>query len=113
MTTAASVRRVDLSLDPGTTFIVAESEARSAAYRTEGTPLSLVAWWDSDCALGGAPDGADPSTYREAAEHAERRGAVCRVHVNRGQYEYFYGHPGSDTEAAGDSSEPAMTPSRL
>jgi len=99
MTTATSaIPRLDLAVDAGSNFVAAERQARATAQQAAGGSVSLMAWWDSDRATGGPSRACACDSYAGVAGYAEQHGASCRVHVNRGQYEFFYG--GSAEEGA-------------
>lgn len=95
MTTVISIDRVDLALHPGVNFVAAETNARQMAMEHQPGFQALVAWWDDDRRLGSPADARTKHDYSAVARFAQGQSATLRVHVNRGQYEFFYKRSGA------------------
>jgi hypothetical protein len=97
MTPVSCIERIDLALHPSVNFVAAESSARELAAEHQPGFQALVAWWDDERGLGGPADARIRNGYSAVAQYARDQSASLRIHVNRGQYEFFYKSSGDAT----------------
>jgi hypothetical protein len=91
----AQMIRTSLSTDSRLGYTRVEQQARQVAGRP-GEKLTLIAWWDSSARTGGPREACADETIACVSQYAAHHGASYHVHVNNGQYDFFYGAPSAD-----------------
>jgi hypothetical protein len=61
--------------------------------------LLLVGWWDSKASAGGPVEACGDENHGCVTKYASNHGAVHRVVVDGGDYEFYYAVAPRDTEA--------------
>lgn len=75
----------------------AQQEARSRACEGE-KDLRLIAWFDRERNTGGPEPACKGEPPKCVRDYAASHGGECRVMVNDGEYEFYFGRTGPDVE---------------
>ena len=108
-----SLEKVELALNPGVGWVAVERRASRLARDHQPGSQALVAWWDDERGLAGPASVLADDGYASVARYARDQSATLRIHVNRGQYEFFYKRSGKAAleSASHDRVRNAQTPS--
>jgi hypothetical protein len=89
------MENIPLDLEDGVTLNTAQEEARKSAKADDGD-LMLIAWYDRDRGTGGPGEACAGEVPKCVRDYASSHGALKRVWVNDGKYEFYFSPTGKD-----------------